>query len=105
MNEQVKVMWCEALRSGKYVQTSGMLKREDCYCVIGVLVDLHSKIHQSSWTRKNGCYTYLRHAVSIPDEVQKWANLNCKDVNKLMNRNDTCGHSFLKLADYIHNHL
>ena len=47
MNAEVKKQWVEALRSGKYEQGIGVLRRhndgEDQYCCLGVLCDLYTK--------------------------------------------------------------
>lgn len=46
MNPEVKKLWIDALRSGEYKQTKGILRREGGkggYCCLGVLCDLHAK--------------------------------------------------------------
>ena len=43
MNQQIKQLWVNALRSGEYKQATGRLRKNDGYCCLGVLCDLHSK--------------------------------------------------------------
>ena len=43
MDKRIKLKWAEALLSGDYKKGQGSLKKRDCYCVMGVLCDLHRK--------------------------------------------------------------
>jgi hypothetical protein len=40
MNPEVKARWVAALRSGKYAQGAGALRKGDCFCCLGVLCDV-----------------------------------------------------------------
>ena len=40
MNNELRNLWVEALRSGKYKQGKGRLRDGDTYCCLGVLCDL-----------------------------------------------------------------
>lgn len=40
MNQEIKTKWLEALRSGRYTQTKGVLRNSEGYCCIGVLCDI-----------------------------------------------------------------
>lgn len=40
MNEEVKKEWIDRLRSGRYNQTSGKLRREGGFCCLGVLCEI-----------------------------------------------------------------
>lgn len=56
MNKEVARKWVEALRSGKYQQASGALRRASGgMCCVGVLCDLYVREHQGGegWTPEN----------------------------------------------------
>lgn len=84
MNAEVKKLWVEALRSGKYKQGKGSLRRVpsrsndvDKFCCLGVLCDLHSKAfpdtgRQSQWSQW-GQYDFVD--AYLPNTVKKWACL------------------------------
>lgn len=46
-NTNLRTMWVEALRSGKYLQGAGFLKEAGKFCCLGVLCDL---VDSSRWT-------------------------------------------------------
>ena len=48
MNQEVKTLWLEALRSGRYKQGAGQLynPQDNTYCCLGVLCDISE---QGSW--------------------------------------------------------
>ena len=50
MNQEIKQKWVEALRSGKYKQTTYVLRREDSYCCLGVLCDIAGR---GKWSIEN----------------------------------------------------
>lgn len=41
MNRKLLIEWINALKSGRYKQGKGRLKANNCYCALGVLVDIH----------------------------------------------------------------
>lgn len=43
MNPKFKQPWVDALRSGEYLQTTGVLHNEHGYCCLGVLRDVCAK--------------------------------------------------------------
>lgn len=47
MTNEQKAQWCEALRSGRYLQTKNKLRNKGFYCCFGVLCDL---VDPSGWT-------------------------------------------------------
>lgn len=55
MNPEVKALWLEALRSGRYQQGRGRLRTANPdgssnYCCLGVLCDLYDKVHgEDGW--------------------------------------------------------
>lgn len=86
MDPEVKKKWLEALRSGKYKQGKGKLKRSDTYCCLGVLCDLYIQELDAKeeidpetvqyWEEEDQCYD---NSGELPYEVIMWADLN-KDI-------------------------
>lgn len=72
MNVRVAKLWVEALRSGKYKQTCGRLKKGDCFCALGVLIQLFLRERKKGWGT-------LAHDATLPPVVQKWAGLDSPD--------------------------
>jgi hypothetical protein len=109
MEPQVKQLWVEALRSGRYKQGKGVLRNtEDEYCCLGVLCDIHDdQIWKQSYEHS---YTYLLEEVFVPLEVQRWSGithngiLTYEEDHNLVHLNDT-GSSFEEIADLIEEYL
>lgn len=66
----VKTKWLEALRSGKYKQTIGKLRKPNGFCCLGVLYDVTSK---NKWDNDKDQYCTISGSDS---------NLNSADVSK-----------------------
>jgi hypothetical protein len=108
MKADIKALWLEALRSGEYAQTTGMLRRaqdepeDDAkagFCCLGVLCDLAEKAGVTKFqpnevrvgmygyeTTISGGYankddedTYYRDNEMLPEYVQEWAGLNASN--------------------------
>lgn len=116
MNPVTRRQWTEALRSGRYKQTTGQLfkpdkpGREGGYCCLGVLADLaggevvHGKRNLDrrppgwgdavEFKFQNG---ETAHAF-IPEELAEMVGV--EDQTVLSRLNDT-GSSFEQIADYI----
>jgi len=86
VREEVKTLWLDALRSGKYRQTRNTLRRGDSFCCLGVLCDVAVKsgldLNISS-TPQNGLdldddvfYSYDHESGTLPLRVQEWAGLD-----------------------------
>lgn len=113
MKPKVKKLLLEALRSGKYKQTTGKLRQGDSFCCLGVICDLHRKSTKSSknkWDNNHYlCGKFEKGAYTLPSLVQKWAGLNTEMGNfklkngqkrSLADLNDG-GKSFKQIANYI----
>lgn len=123
MNEEVKTLWLEALRSGKYEQAKGYLRDGDFYCPLGVLCDLYpggkwkqdkfiedilDKVYYFSVTVSNKVPSYT----SPPSAVVHWAELEDpqpfitigNDSTNLTRLNDD-GLTLSQLADLIERFL
>jgi len=58
-----------ALRSNKYKQGVGYLRRDDCYCCLGVACDLFSC---DRWRLQGNIFTYLDYQHILPLEVRHY---------------------------------
>jgi hypothetical protein len=105
MNSQVKAQWIQALRSGEYSQTQAYLKKDDGFCCLGVLCDLHSRATGNKWNE----YGYLGMNSLLPNEVINWVGLSCSNLYltfdgqrlSLTHLNDHLKLNFNQIADLI----
>ena len=73
MNIEIKQRWINALRSGNYKQCYSALKKEDCFCVVGVLCDILKNelnaewIPVSYWDVINGDVEYFIYSKYVVD--------------------------------------
>ena len=104
--------WVEALRSGEYRQTTGVLRDRDGFCCLGVLCDIAEK---GTWIIENGSrffyegrdLNYFCSAAALPEPVLRLAGLRTKagrisesEGHSLSEMNDA-GCSFARIADLI----
>lgn len=113
MNPDVKRRWVEALRSGRYQQTTGALNRGDSYCCLGVLTELAVEdgvIPPGSCDDApiSGCTSYEGARLAPPKAVYKWAGLGtgaelciAGKVASPSMQNDARRASFAQIADAI----
>lgn len=70
----------EALRSGKYSQTTQLLRRGDSFCCLGVACDLHVKSTKHNQWRHPGTtsdvYMFGADLYSIPKSIQDYYGFN-----------------------------
>jgi len=93
MYPEIKALFVEALRSGKFKQATcalrevkldtkrGKVVKVESFCAAGVLCELH-RIHTGQGHWSNGFYYTAKGggaATTIPREVAKWAGLNETD--------------------------
>jgi len=90
MNQQIKARWVEALRSGKYGQTSSYLSDSNGFCCLGVLCDLYILDHPntSEWKQYDECGVFNLFSCNtntddkqssheiLPYTVAKWAGFS-----------------------------
>jgi hypothetical protein len=97
---EIKKLWIEALRSGKYKRGEGALRSEGKHCCLGVLCELRG-------VKFNGAQEYPNKA------TQKWAGLSSEDpevevegmvCTSLAELNDA-GWTFKRLANLIEKQL
>lgn len=86
MNERIKKLWVEALRSGEYPQTSGCLRDGKGFCCLGVLCDLFSKETGQNWDNHH----FLERSDALPKEVSDWAGLGIEENPVIDEENGLC---------------
>lgn len=93
MNQEIKKLWLEALRSGQYTQGRVALKSiegdgTNKYCCLGVLCDLYAQRYGATWTKGSTTlmdgksYLVLNGNTGgfyLPPEVRKWADMESHD--------------------------
>lgn len=97
MTPEFKALWIEALRSGKYKQGRGALRRGDTFCCLGVACDL---IDPDAWEGGEAMDWdgYRSNGLFVPF-------MATSDSCELARLNDK-GYSFDEIADFIeHNPL
>ncbi len=129
MNPEIKDLWLEGLRSGKYPQGRGMLVNTTRtggseFCCLGVLCDIAV---QHGIIRANDGDVYGRRRFTtrgaypedngfeyqvLPIEVKEWAGLDSQNPiiesdegMTATTANDARGYDFRMIADLIEKHL
>jgi hypothetical protein len=89
--------WLDALRSGKYEQTTGQLERDGKYCCLGVYCVVHELTIENGGLDvfDDGLHGYHFLAKHIGDSM----------VTKLYDLNDVKKKSFVEIADYIEQNI
>lgn len=97
MNPAIKKKWLKALRSGKYKQTRGALRRKSTggMCCIGVL----GHVQGVNANVMDGLCSS-----TLPNQ-KYWAGLVFSDFRQLANLNDSYRWSFKKIADWVEENL
>lgn len=112
MNPEIKAKWVAALRSEAFRQCRSDLKRNNRYCCLGVLCELHRREKGGEWepTPKGGL-GYLGAVTVLPSTVVEWAGLEdgnprFGDMNGCATRaNDELRLPFPEIADLIEANL
>lgn len=109
MKKDIMKRWVEALRSGKFKQTTGSLRNYQGYCCLGVLCHIHAKENNKRFRRLRPTERFTYHGAEefIPVEVIKWSGLfgynpSGKNAIPLSKTNDSGG-TFESIANIIEN--
>ena len=94
MTPEFKAKWVAALRSGKYEQCRGDLRRGDKFCCLGVACDL---IDKDGWEKEVGSFGMGWNGYESAD----LPFILSDESRILVELNDTAGLSFEEIADYI----
>jgi hypothetical protein len=119
MDIELKNEWLEALRSGEYAQTTGVLKHRETdgslsYCCLGVLAeicDIPSEIDSYFFgVQRAGCYRFVFDGIGgatniLPDEFQNKIGIDLDQTEELMAMNDEYNQSFEEIADWIEKNI
>ena len=122
MNNEIKKLWVDALRSGVYPQTRRNLRNDTGFCVLGVLCDLYSvTTNKGAWVNLgvDGGYSfvvdgdeattfngklYIGRTLVPPVVVREWAGVKDElDLTAFSYRNDNPDNplTFEQLAQLI----
>jgi hypothetical protein len=113
MDPKAKALFIEALRSGRYPQTSHILCRRSVgtgqvigFCCLGVLGEVAKLAGVKVKIRESGpIKTYDGSSTSPPSVVREWAGLTKMGpgsaTNRLMEMNDLEKKSFDLIADWV----
>jgi len=115
MKPEIKKIWVEALRSGKYKQGQKYLCRtingEDRFCCLGVLA--HECV-DGYWSKKWGPEEMVvwnlvsndsKCSVDLSEELLIKLGISAFEQDKLVNLNDNLGKDFNQIADWIEENL
>jgi hypothetical protein len=119
MNEDVKKLWIEALKSGKYKQDKGQLRSDKGYCCLGVLCDIYINQNEKlKWEKDTNFEDKVDKVYGLHDErinylqkfmltteLKQWAGMSEFNhdyfyINHLIALNDS-GKDFDRIADTI----
>lgn len=107
MKRAIKEKFIAELRNPKRRKTIGRLRSSNCFCALGILVDIHIKETKQKWNKINGYYFQPNdgsgHSLSF--EVMEWAGIGIDQKeefeDKIVSLNDCKGASFTEIADWI----
>lgn len=108
MNTEIKEKWLESLRSGKYEQGTGALRKNgeacDQFCCLGVLCDI---IAPEKWKLANKSEIFIHdcdRVGTLSSRLKEKVGLNADIEEQLIDLNDN-GKSFSEIADFIQEHV
>lgn len=84
MNQQIKKLWIDALRSGEFRQGKSRLRSSiDKFCCLGVLCELHRREKGLDWSNQgyddSSHFSYDSEASFLSEEMIEWAGLKSKN--------------------------
>lgn len=114
MNQEIKKKWVDALRSGEYKQGTEHLKKDGCFCCLGVLMDIYKKENGEEWTGEEQKFDGI-----LSTEIVEWSEVESSDPKlfysekilplgrkrEITHLNDSKKLSFEQLADLIEQQL
>jgi hypothetical protein len=121
-----RLAWIEALESGDYIQTTGMLHffgtdMPDRFCCLGVACDLAYKAGVAQRRQELGCYSYYGDggstSATLPDVVIDWLGLDTdnptvhavdgspEEFHEVTQLNDEAGFTFAQIAALLRKEL
>ena len=107
MKPHLTKRWIKALRSGKYQQGNGWLKKKDKYCCLGVLTELYYG-PDIFVPYKEYEFCVLKGTInccSLTNELREKIDISYEILSELINMNDNLHYSFDQIAEYLENKL
>lgn len=98
MDNRVKDLWVQALRSGEYRQTKNYLSTDDGYCCLGVLCEVAIADGLEIDCQDYGTVFYDGEDAILPQSVQEWADLGQANPSIDWEADDVC--SLAELNDH-----
>jgi len=81
MKIEIAEIWIDALESGEYEQTKGLLKRKDSYCCLGILCQI-SGLGEFKQLMGDKFFSYILtngetcSLAALPNEILEWAGMS-----------------------------
>lgn len=86
MKKEIADMWVAELLSGDYIQGTGQLRsNDDKFCCLGVLCNLHAKMHPELAEFQNIKNMYFSAYGLLPEKVLYWADMKHTDGGYTLN--------------------
>ena len=83
MNPEIKALWVAKLRDPEVKQGMSTLKRNDCYCCLGVLTELYrtsdENLGKIDWSEDNGSNWFDTSQAFLPTLVADWSGIDHMD--------------------------
>ena len=113
MKKNLKKLWIEALRSGKYKQGKYRLSTDkgNAFRCLGVFCDVYAKNYPNDnlfhWDPVNGIATYegVPSNLSLPRSFKRYIELDIGKENVLIDLNDDDNATFAQIANQIEKNL
>lgn len=102
MKPELKAKWLEALRSGKYSQTTKVLQDSTGFCCLGVLCDV---ANPDAWQDFEWEYGDIVSDTELPQPFAADVGLTHGQEAALVKLNDEDQAPFSSIADYIEKQL
>lgn len=121
MDKRLKKLWVADLRSGRFVQATGSLRKtqghgkrraeRNGYCCLGVLscrLARNKAVKATGWKWKGALWQHSdgrwRNGL-LPEDVRAVCKLSLEQETELTRMNDGAGASFSKIANYLETNL
>lgn len=94
--------WCEALKSGRYKQGSGFLRRWDLYCPLGIAAELAGENWISDY---EGVYSISNGNKYLPYYILNYYGITEEQQTSISQLNDRHNFTFEEIAEQIHQNI
>jgi len=113
MKPEWKQIWVDALQCGRYEQIRGALRRDNCFCAIGVLLQEYTlRVGEGTWvpvpnpSQQGTCEFCFSFAAfwstwTLLEQLQTTFDMTADDIDQSTQWNDIDAMSFSQIADRI----